>query len=403
MKATGIIVEYNPFHNGHKLHSSTAKNIAKADVVIAVMSGNFLQRGEPAFTDKWTRTEMALRNGVDLVFELPYTFATAHAPKFAEGAIKLLDAACCDTYCFGSEEGHILPFENSLSLLQEQHMHYETVIQDAIAQGFSYPKALNLAYQKVIDENLIDQPFVDLSKPNNILGFHYMQAAKEIDSKMIATTIERVGAAYHDEQLHDQKIGSATGIRKNFFDSNHLNEVENFIPNNVHDLLKTQQEQSVSFGRWASFYPILRMMIIRDGPQRLTEIADITEGIENLFYRAALQHANFDSFMQVVKSKRYTWTRIQRMLTHIFTGYTYEMRATSQTPTYLRLLGMTQTGRLYLHQNKSHFKLPIVSKVSSISDAALDIDIHATNMYALGINEQAMINADFKRAPIIID
>lgn len=402
MKATGIIVEYNPFHNGHKLHSSTAKNIANADLVIAVMSGNFLQRGEPAFTDKWTRTEMALKNGVDLVFELPYTFATAHAPMFAEGAIKLLDAACCDAYCFGSEEGHISPFENSLSLLKAQHIHYEAIIQEAIAQGISYPKALNLAYQKIIDDNLMNEPFVDLTKPNNILGFHYMQAAKKIDSQMLATTIKRVGAAYHDEQLHDQKIGSATGIRKNFFDTNHLHDVEKFIPNNVHDLLIRQQEQSVSFGHWASFYPILRMMIIRDGPKRLTEIADIAEGIENLFYRAALQHDHFDDFMQTVKSKRYTWTRIQRMLTHIFTGYTYEMRATSHTPTYLRLLGMTQTGRLYLNKNKSHFKLPIVSKVSSVSDAALDIDIHATNMYALGINEQTMVNADFKRAPIII-
>lgn len=402
MKATGIIVEYNPFHNGHKLHSTAAKNIASADVVIAVMSGNFLQRGEPAFTDKWARTKMALQNGVDLVFELPYTFATAHAPTFTEGAIRLLDAACCNTYCFGSEEGHIHPFENSLNLLQEQHANYEAVIQAAISEGYSYPSALNIAYKKVTDENLVHQPFVDLTRPNNILGFHYMQAAKKIDSQMTAMTIERVGAAYHDEQLSDQMIGSATGIRKNFFEANHLDEVQNFIPDNVHNLLKTQQEQSITFGHWASFYPFLRMMILRDSPKRLREIADITEGIENLFYRAALQHDHFEDFMQMVKSKRYTWTRIQRMLTHIFTGYTYEMRETIQTPTYLRLLGMTQNGRLYLNKNKNNFKLPIVSKASALADPSLAIDIHATNMYALGINEPRMVNADFKRAPIII-
>lgn len=402
MKATGIIVEYNPFHNGHKLHSSTAKKVANADVVIAVMSGNFLQRGEPAFTDKWSRTEMALNNGVDLVFELPYTFATGHAPTFTEGAIRLLDAACCDSYCFGSEEGQILPFENSLTLLKEQHVHYEAIIQTAISQGYSYPSALNSAYKQITHENLMHQPFVDLTKPNNILGFHYMQAAQKIKSKMRPMTIERVGAAYHDEQLHENMIGSATGIRKNFFASSQLHEVQNFIPKNVYELLNAQQAQSKSFGHWGAFYPFLRMMILRDGPKRLAEIADITEGIENLLYRAALQHNNFEDFMQTVKSKRYTWTRIQRMLTHIYTGYTYEMRDTIKTPTYLRLLGMTSNGRLYLNKNKKDFKLPIVSKVSSASDPSLDIDIHATNMYALGINEQAMINTDFKRTPIII-
>lgn len=402
MKATGIIVEYNPFHNGHKLHSSAARNSADADVVIAVMSGNFLQRGEPAFVDKWTRTEMALKNGIDLVFELPYAFATAHAPTFAEGAIRLLDAACCTSYCFGSEEGDISPFENSLTLLDKQLTNYEAAIQEAVSHGNSYPRALNLAYEKIIKENSTGQSFVNLTKPNNILGFHYMQAAKNVNSDMRALTIERVGSGYHDEQLTDRQIGSATGIRKNFFETNDINIAKNFIPHDVFELLKKRVSKTIPFGHWASFYPYVRMMILRDGPKQLSEIADITEGIENLFYRAALQHDNFDSFMQMVKSKRYTWTRIQRMLTHIFTGFTYELRAAIQVPTYLRLLGMTQIGRLYMNKNKKNFKLPIVSKASSITDTSLDMDIHATNMYAFGINKPTLVNADFKHIPIFI-
>lgn len=402
MKATGIIVEYNPFHNGHKLHAYAAKEKGNADLVIAVMSGNFLQRGEPAFIDKWARTEMALKNGVDLVFELPYAFSTSHAPNFAKGAITLLDAARCDAYCFGSEDGNIQPFQNSMALLQHQKRNYEQKIQEAVSQGISYPKALNIAYTEAIRKQQTTNELVDLTQPNNILGFHYIKAANDIQSNMKPTTIKRVGSAYHDEQLTAGEIGSATGIRNTFFTTNQLKEVQNFIPPTVEEILKERIQTSQPFASWTSFYPFLRMMILRDGPERLAKVADITEGIENLLYRAALKHADFDGFMQMVKSKRYTWTRIQRMLTHIFTGYTYDMRATIQEPSYLRLLGMTNPGRRYLNENKKQFKLPIVSKVSAFSDSSLTLDIHATNVYALGINKPSMVNADFKQSPIFI-
>ena len=142
MKASGIIVEYNPFHNGHLYHAEQAKKMTESDIVIAVMSGNFLQRGEPAFVDKWARANMALNNGVDIVLELPYTFATSHAPSFARGAIQLLDAAQCSTFCFGSEDGAIESFERSLHLIQQSNEDYEKTIKEAVGRGNSYPKAL---------------------------------------------------------------------------------------------------------------------------------------------------------------------------------------------------------------------------------------------------------------------
>ncbi|WP_245698263.1 nucleotidyltransferase [Sporosarcina ureilytica] len=401
LKATGIVVEYNPFHNGHKLHATEARKTTNAQIIIAVMSGNFLQRGEPAFVDKWARTEMALQNGIDIVFELPYAFATAHAPTFAEGAIKILDAACCDFYCFGSEDGHIQPFENSMALLDNQHTQYERKIKEAVQHGISYPQAVNAAYKDTVQTDNTNRPYVDLSKPNNILGFHYMQAAKQINSNMQAATIQRMGAAYHDEELKDQRIASATGIRKSYFETNTLHDTQNFLPGSVYQLLKAWQGDHSAFGSWKSFYPLLRLIILRDGPKRLAHVADVTEGIENLFYRAAVNHDTFDGFMHTVKSKRYTWTRIQRMLTHIFTGYSYNTRSKINTPTYLRLLGMTQAGRLYLNKQKKNFKLPIVSKVSSFSDPSLDIDIHAANLYALGLGKSEM-NVDYKNIPIFI-
>lgn len=401
MKATGIIVEYNPFHNGHLHHALAAKRETGADLIIAVMSGNFLQRGEPAFTDKWARTEMALKNGVDIVFELPYAFSTSHAPIFASGAISLLDAACCEHYCFGSEDGQIQPFKNSMALLSSAHTQYEEAIQQSVANGESYPKALHHAYEKILAASPVKN-VADLTQPNNILGFHYLKAANAIGSSMTAHTIQRIGANYHDEQLTTEEIGSATAIRKTFFTTHILQDVENFIPPTVASILEAQSSTSRAFGNWTQFYPFLRMMILRDGPARLSQIADVTEGIENLIYRAALTHDHFADFIQMVKSKRYTWTRIQRMFTHIFTGYTYAMRENCQTPSYLRLLGATRTGRLYLNEQKKNIKLPVISKVSAFQDPGLTADIQATNMYALGLNEPSMINADFKRPPIFM-
>ena len=158
-----------------------------------------------------------------------------------------------------------------------------------------------------------------------------------------------------------------------------------FIPDTTHEILHGWQAENQSFGNWPTFYPQLRFTILREGPERLAMIADVTEGIENLLYRAAANNGTFEGFMEEVKSKRYTWTRLQRMLTHIFTGFTYDIRSTMKTPSYLRLLGMTTAGRLYLNEHKKRLKLPLVSKAAAFSNPSLDFDIHASDMYALGI------------------
>lgn len=404
MKATGIVVEYNPLHNGHVYHAQQAKKATAADVVIAVMSGNFLQRGEPAFVDKWERTRMALASGVDIVFELPYRFATGHAPVFAKGAIELLDAAGCASFCFGSEVGDITPFHNSLKLINQSKEDYELLVKKAVQEGLSYPMALNKAYSVLQVDYDVDIKLADLSKPNNILGFHYMQAALSIGSTMTPTTIQRLGADYHDESLEANKVASATGIRKSYFSTNTLDEVVNFIPLVTQKTLLKWQLEREYFGNWENFYPFLRYIILRDGPSRLAAIADITEGIENALFRAAQQNDSFQSFMEQVKSKRYTWTRIQRMLTHVLTGFTYEMRESMQAPTYLRLLGMTNAGRSYLSEKKKNLPLPLISKAASFSDSSLQMDIRASDIYALALGKgisASRTGLDYSISPIL--
>lgn len=407
LKATGIVVEYNPFHNGHLYHAQQAKRITNADVVIGVMSGNFLQRGEPAFVDKWTRAKMALHNGIDVLFELPYHFSTATAPIFAKGAIMLLDAALCDAFCFGSEAGNIQQFNNTLSILKTEEAAYNLSIQKAMLTGVSYPSALNVAYEEIIQKyTRSNDELVDLSKPNNILGFHYMEAAHSIQSTMKPSTIGRLTAQYHDDAVAGNVIASATGIRKAFFTNNSLSSITEFVPPITSQLLEEWFFEYKHFGSWIRFYPLLRYTVLRDGPERLREIADVTEGIEFLLFNAAKEAETFDAFMEIVKSKRYTWTRIQRMLTHIYTSFTYEQREQMPVPAYLRLLGMTKQGQAYLQANKKQFKLPVVSRAASFTHPGHRFDIHAATLYAMGIcdhDPSTNLLSDFQHRPLIIE
>lgn len=407
MKATGIVVEYNPFHNGHQYHTEEAKQTTQADVIIGVMSGNFLQRGEPAFVDKWTRAQMALHHGVDLLFELPYPFATATAPLFAKGAITLLDAARCHAFCFGSEAGNIEPFQNTLSMLTLEKDAYEQTIQQSMLKGISYPAALNVAYQEIVQKSTAaKEELLDLTTPNNILGFHYMEAAQAIHSTMEASTIGRLAAHYYDEAVKGNSIASATGIRKSYFENSTLSSITEFIPPMTAQLLKEWLQTNRHVGSWSRFYPLLRFTILREGPERLREIADVTEGIENSLFKAAKEAETFEAFMGIVKTRRYTWTRIQRMLTHIFTGFTLQQRATMTEPAYLRLLGMTTVGRAYLQTNKKQFKLPLVSRAAGFSHPAHIFDLHATDLYRLGIQAHGPsipLLPDFQRRPLLIE
>lgn len=404
MKATGIVVEYNPFHNGHLHHLQQSRLKTHSDVMIAVMSGNFLQRGEPALVDKWTRTKMALSAGVDLVIELPYAFATAQASDFAKGAIFLLDALKCTSFCFGSEEGALNAFEHTYDLLTENKTAYNSAISTLVKKGISYPKALNEAYQLISKD--VTVPLVDLSKPNNILGYHYIEAAKTLHMEIQPETIQRVVANYHDSANVSETIASATGIRKVLFDMGELDTVQTFMPQTSLEALYEWQSTAKSFGNWDQFYPLLRFIILRHTKETLAQFAEVTEGMENAIWNAATTSITFQSFMEKIKSKRFTWTRIQRMLTHIFNDFTWKQLKETELPTYIRPLGMNERGQAYLQSIKKDLQLPLVSRVAaSKENKLLQLDIKAANLYYLGLQSsfgQQMVGSDFRIAPIRI-
>lgn len=398
MQALGLVVEYNPFHNGHAYHVQQSKRETEADIVIAVMSGNFLQRGEPALVDKWHRTRMALQMGVDIVIELPYVYSTALAKDFAYGAIYLLNSIGCDYFAFGSERGDIAPFLNTYNLIQTQQSEYNSSIQAAMKKGVSYPMALQHAYNSLIPNNN-EQLYIDLAQPNNILGFHYVEAAKSMNAAIQPYTIQRIEANYHDDIDYNKKIASATGIRKAIFKHDAVDE---FLPASTVNELKNWQQQYGQFVQWEAFWPLLQYAILRQSPESLRSYADVKEGLEYALIKHAAASDNYERFIQNLKSKRYTWTRLQRMLTHIFTGITKDVLHQFEHPQYIRLLGMTKQGQQYLSTNKKQINLPLVSRVGKADDKMLQLDIHAANMYRLGMQQftNKKISEDYQSPPI---
>ncbi|RDU38467.1 nucleotidyltransferase [Neobacillus piezotolerans] len=404
MKAVGIVVEYNPFHNGHLYHLESAKEITGADIAIAAMSGSFLQRGEPALVSKWARTKMALLNGVDIVFELPYKFSTQKAELFARGAVSILDAAGCSHLCFGSESGEAGAFEKTAAFIDANRPAYDGLIKKYSKTGVSYPRAASLAFA-----DLNPPPdTIPLSQPNNILGYHYVKSISSLNSRMKPMTVRRKNANYHDEDFSSATIASATSLRKALFagDSG-LEGIGRYIPGQTRKILLEYMGEFGGFHNWESYWPFLKYRLLQSSPEDLGTIYEAEEGLENRLVEAARRSANFQEFMEFAKTKRYTWTRIQRLCTHVLVNAKKEeMAADSTGASYLRLLGMTEKGRSYLNMHKGTLGLPLVSKLSSFPGTEINLDIRASAVYSLGIPGtpgQNLLEMEYSQPPVLIE
>ncbi len=351
MKACGLIVEYNPYHNGHHYHFQQAKHITGAECTIAVMSGNFLQRGEPAIVDKFTRSKMAIQQGIDLVIELPYFYAVQHSELFANGAVKILNSLQVDSLCFGSEHGEIDDFNTLYHFITEHQQAYDLFLTDALNQGHSYPKANDIAFSKIGGKNLS----IDFAKPNNILGYQYVKNMYDLHTTITPYTIKRIKNNYHDREIKDP-IASATSIRNQLLSAHtDRNELNDALPSITRKALETYKERHGSWHYWEAYFPLLKYRVLTMRKNEFSNIHGIKEGLENRIINTAKKAESFSDWMELLKTKRYTWTSLQRVFTHILTNtYSSEIESlvTKEKPAAIRILAMSNNGQNYLSARK---------------------------------------------------
>lgn len=395
MKVLGLITEYNPFHNGHLYHLEKSKEVSGCDTVVCIMSGNFIQRGLPALVNKWARTEMALANHVDLVIELPVYYAVSSAEFFAFGAIKLLDSlGVVDSVCFGSECGEVEILNMVAKVLVEEPEDYRYLLGNHLRQGISFPTARSLALQNYFNRsNKNDSALIKLvvNQPNNILGIEYIKALYKLKSKIQPATIKRYTADYNSIKLFGN-IASATAIRK-ILKSDNLDIINGVVPPPSYEILDREFREGRGPVFADSFESILLSTIRKMNVSHLKNITDISEGIENRIKKAAQNSGSFHDLLVKIKTKRYTLTRLQRILIHILLGLSKDFFNSFHSiggPPYIRVLGFSSKGKELLSKIKSS-SLPLVTTPSDFlrtcspfQKEMLEADILASDIYSLG-------------------
>lgn len=365
MNVCGIITEYNPMHMGHDYQLNQAKKLTDADGTILIMSGDFVQRGEPALLDKYSRAEAAVRTGIDLVIELPTYFATASAEYFSTYAIRLLNATGIVTHLnFGSESGEINDLKAIANILSDEPLGYSVLLNDFLKEGLSYPKARSkalIAYNN--NHQLMDPSLINaITTPNNILGIEYIKAINRMQSPIEATTIKRIGATYHDEDSQ-VLIPSATSIRKHLIAGNPLEDLSGKLPKASYDVLQNTIHQGTAPLFVQDIYRELKHQLLIASPSSLASIVDVSEGMENRILKALDSTHSYDSFMDALLTKRFTKTRMARALIHIYLNHTKDRfdRYYNDMAPYLKVLALNKNGQSLIKSiKKANEDLPII-------------------------------------------
>ena len=396
MQTIGIVAEYNPFHCGHQYHIAQSKlQCPEADGIIAVMSGNFTQRGEPAIFDKWTRTKAALQGGADLVLELPTAFATRSAGYFARGAVLTLAATGIVSHLSCGVENTpqqdmAYTLQQIAALLADEPEPYREALQHSIGEGMAYPQARQKALQElhISGAELLDTP-------NNILALEYLQNIVSDNLPITPLLIPRAGN-YHAEHIPTdaKQFASATAIRKLILEDNRT--WQNQMPDLCAQTLSEHLSKAYPPMHIDDFLHPLLFLLRRTTPSELQTMAEMTEGLENRILEAAHRDIHsVNDLCMAIKSKRYTYTRIQRTLLHILLNFTEQYAANE--PAYIRVLGFNATGQKLLKEMKKKAQLPVLirparqkNELSEQGRKLLDLDVRATNLYYTGYQNPAL-------------
>jgi predicted nucleotidyltransferase len=412
-RVLGIIAEYNPFHNGHMYHLQKAKEQSGAQYCICVMSGNFVQRGNTSIVNKWKKAEMALLNGVDLVIELPTIYSVASAEGFSLGAIKLLNnLKIVDAISFGTETSDFAALNNISSIVNEEPMKYKSILNSELKKGLSFPKARENALMLYLNDNKRYDNI--LNTPNNILAIEYLKALKKIKSTIQPIPIKREKVYYNDNVIVDE-FASATAIRK-LLKNEEFSEIRKVVPKSTYQILKKETELGnvvLDLSRYEKeiIYNLRRMTV-----SEIAELPDVNEGLEHSLKNAANYSNDITNLINIVKTKRYTVTRIQRILICALLGITKrDVGMAKKAEPYIRVLGFNEKGKELISRiNKQNPKATVITSVKKFQDKnnnnknskiykrLLDIDIFSTNVYTMACKSESLANLDYTKNMVIL-
>ena len=407
----GIIAEYNPFHNGHLYHLLQSKDIAQADSVVAIISGNFTQRGDTSIVDKWTKAYMAICGGCDLVLELPTVYSISSAENFASGAIKILDSLkVVNSISFGAEADDLATLNNIANVLYTEPKGYTNILTHELQKGLSYPAARENAILMYLND--IKRYANILNSPNNILAIEYLKALKTQKSNMTPIMIKRKKVYYNDERIVDD-FASATAIRK-LIKRREFDELRKVVPRSTYKLLSRPIRDGNIVISLSNFEKeiiyTLRKMSVKD----IANLPDVSEGLENLIKSSADNCNDLSRLIVNIKSKRYTQTRIQRILLYALLEIDKKlMEESKKIVPYARVLGFTNKGKELISEiNRRNPKIHMITSVKKYIEKnnkpsnrilmqMLQKDILATDIYTLGFDFESKANLDFTNNMII--
>ena len=395
MKVLGIITEYNPMHNGHIYHIQKSKELTNSDYVVLVMSGSFTQTGNIATLDKFTRARIATEYGVDLVIELPTIYATSSSEYFATGAVSLLnELGIIDCICFGSECTDIQILNNiSTKLIQNENNIWEDIKLQVKNNTFAKSRS------NVLSKYLNEDEIKEIAKPNNILGIEYIKALKKLNSNITPYLIQRNSSDYNETNLTDNYLNftSATSIR-NAIKNNDIENINKYIPKQIYDKLITSNVLLNS-----EIYTILKYKIISMSEKQISDINEITEGLENRLIKYISSVKNYDELVDIMKSKRYIENKIRRILINILLQIDKEnfKNIIASKSNYAHILAMSCNGSILLSSISKLSNIPVftsinddlISKQDEQIKYMIGLDIYSSNIHSLLANTN--LNKDF--------
>lgn len=399
MNITGIITEYNPFHNGHKFHLEESKKQTKSDGTICIMSGNFVQRGGPAIIDKWKRTEMALSNGVDLIIELPTFYAVSSAEFFAKGAVSILNSLnIVNNLFFGSEIGDAKALSEIAKVLVSEDERFQNILKENLSLGLTFAKAREKSLIEYLNSSEINNI---ITSSNNILGIEYIKAILKLNSSINPIALKREGSNYNDKSL-SQTFSSATSIREVLKNTSNIEDLKNIIPLESYEVFSKLQEQDYRFTFEEEMFKYIKYKI-QTNCVNFNNLYEVTEGLDNKIIKEISSSNSLHEFILKIKSKRYTYSKISRILTHIYLGLDNDdfKDIANENNLYVRVLGFNKTGREILSLIKANSSIPLITKVPRFTNnPLLKFDLQATACYSL-LNDKVNPFNDYLQSPII--